>query len=88
MASFLTLIDASINALTYMSTKWHDLVFQYSAVLEHINKASQKADLNKFKFLKPNLNAAIDSWKILRTDAVTLKEGIKKLKVETVSPQK
>lgn len=59
MASFLTLIDASINALTYMSTKWHDLVFQYSAVLGHINKASKKADLNKFEFLKPNLNAAI-----------------------------
>ena len=29
-----------------------------------------------------------DSWKTLRTDAVTLKEGIKELKVETVTPQK
>ena len=41
-----------------------------------------KTDENKFKFLKPNLNAAKDSWKTLRTDAVTLKEGIKELKVK------
>ncbi|MEH7648705.1 hemolysin BL binding component B [Bacillus toyonensis] len=81
-------LDDAINALTYMSAQWHDLDSQYSGVLSHIDKASQKADQNKFKFLKPNLNAAKDSWKTLRTDAVTLKEGIKELKVETVTPQK
>ncbi|PEL74634.1 hemolysin [Bacillus pseudomycoides] len=81
-------LDDAINALTYMSTQWHDLDSQYSGVLGHINNASQKADQNKFKFLKPNLNAAKDSWKTLRTDAVTLKEGIKELKVESVTPQK
>ncbi|WP_018766070.1 hemolysin BL binding component B [Bacillus sp. 105MF] len=81
-------LDDAINALTYMSTQWHDLDSQYSGVLGHIENASQKADQNKFKFLKPNLNAAKDSWKTLRTDAVTLKEGIKELKVESVTPQK
>ncbi|MBO1582107.1 hemolytic enterotoxin HBL binding subunit HblB [Bacillus sp. XF8] len=81
-------LDDAINALTYMSTQWHDLDSQYSGVLGHIENASQKADQNKFKFLKPNLNAAKDSWKTLRTDAVTLKEGIKELKVEPVTEQK
>ncbi|PEM27603.1 hemolysin BL binding component B [Bacillus pseudomycoides] len=81
-------LDDAINALTYMSTQWHDLDVQYSGVLGHIETASQKADQNKFKFLKLNLNAAKDSWKTLRTDAVTLKEGIKELKVESVTPQK
>ncbi|WP_242238090.1 hemolytic enterotoxin HBL binding subunit HblB [Bacillus cereus group sp. BfR-BA-01316] len=81
-------LDDAINALTYMSTQWHDLDSQYSGVLGHIDNASQKADQNKFKFLKPNLNAAQESWKTLRTDAVTLKEGIKELKVEPVIPQK
>ncbi|EJQ40330.1 hemolysin BL-binding component [Bacillus wiedmannii] len=81
-------LDDAINALTYMSTQWHDLDSQYSGVLGHIENVSQKADQNKYKFLKPNLNAAKDSWKTLRTDAVTLKEGIKELKVEAVSSQK
>ncbi|MED1412761.1 MULTISPECIES: hemolytic enterotoxin HBL binding subunit HblB [Bacillus] len=81
-------LDDAITALTYMSTQWHDLDSQYSGVLGHIETASQKADQNKYKFLKPNLNAAKDSWKTLRTDAVTLKEGIKELKVESVTPQK
>ncbi|MEB9553151.1 HBL/NHE enterotoxin family protein [Bacillus cereus] len=81
-------LDDAINALTYMSTQWHDLDSQYSGVLGHIETASQKADQNKFKFLIPNLNAAKDSWKTLRIDAVTLKEGIKELKVEPVTPQK
>ncbi|PES99212.1 hemolysin [Bacillus cereus] len=81
-------LDDAINELTYMSTQWHDLDSQYSGVLGHIENAAQKADQNKFKFLKPNLNAAKDSWKTLRTDAVTLKEGIKELKVEPVNPQK
>ncbi|MEH6934420.1 hypothetical protein V7038_19930, partial [Bacillus sp. JJ783] len=39
----------------------------------------------KFKFLKPNLNAAKDSWKTLRADAFTLNEGIKTLKMDPVS---
>ncbi|MED1059423.1 HBL/NHE enterotoxin family protein [Bacillus mycoides] len=81
-------LDDAINALTYMSTQWHDLDSQYSGVLGHIENVSQKADLNKFTFLKSNLNAARDSWKTLRTDAVTLKEGIKELEVEPVIPQK
>ena len=81
-------LDDAINALTYISTQWHDLDSQYSGVLGHIENAAQKADQNKFKFLKPNLNAAKDSWKTLRTDAVTLKEGIKELKVEPVTTQK
>ncbi|TXR91261.1 hemolysin [Bacillus sp. SH7-1] len=81
-------LDDAINALTYMSTQWHDLDSQYSGVLGHIKTASQKADQNRFKFLKNNLDAAKDSWKTLRTDADTLKEGIKELKVESVSPQK
>ncbi|MDZ3952374.1 HBL/NHE enterotoxin family protein [Bacillus thuringiensis] len=82
-----TLLDGAINALTYMSTQWHDLDSQYSGVLGHIDRASGKADQNKFKFLKPNLNAAKDSWKTLQTDAVMLKEGIKELKVEPITPQ-
>ncbi|TKI80099.1 hemolysin BL-binding component precursor, partial [Bacillus wiedmannii] len=36
-----------------------------------------KADQNRYKFLKPNLNSAKDSWKTIRTDVVTLLEGIK-----------
>ncbi|MGN4679735.1 hemolysin BL binding component B [Bacillus cereus group sp. MYBK223-2] len=76
-------IGSAINALTYMSAQWHDLDSQYSGVLNHIDKASQKADQNKFKFLKPNLNAAKDSWKTLKTDAFTLKEGIKILKISS-----
>ncbi|PFL45368.1 HBL/NHE enterotoxin family protein [Bacillus cereus] len=81
-------IGSAINALTYMSAQWHDLDSQYSGVLNHIDKASQKADQNKFKFLKPNLNAAKDSWKTLRADAFTLKEGIKTLKMDSVSSKK
>ncbi|HDR3889031.1 TPA: alpha-helical pore-forming toxin family protein [Bacillus cereus] len=70
-------IDNAITALTYMSTQWDDLDSQYSGVLGHIDKANQKADQNRYKFLAPNLNAAKDSWKTLRTDVVTLQEGIK-----------
>ncbi|MGX5452588.1 hemolysin BL binding component B [Bacillus cereus] len=76
-------IGSAINALTYMSAQWHDLDSQYSGVLNHIDKASQKADQNKLKFLKPNLNAAKDSWKTLRADVSTLKEGIRILKVSS-----
>ncbi|MCQ6567363.1 HBL/NHE enterotoxin family protein [Bacillus mycoides] len=70
-------IDNAINALTYMSTQWDDLDSQYTGVLGHIDKADQKVDQNRYKFLTPNLNAAKDSWKTLRTDVVTLQEGIK-----------
>ncbi|MGG1168818.1 HBL/NHE enterotoxin family protein [Bacillus mycoides] len=70
-------IDSAITALTYMSTQWDDLDSQYTGVLGHIEKADQKADQNRYKFLIPNLNAAKDSWKTLRTDVVTLQEGIK-----------
>ncbi|MDC2865144.1 hemolysin BL regulatory component HblB [Bacillus sp. BP-3] len=70
-------IDNAITALTYMSTQWDDLDSQYSGVLGHIDKAAQKADQNRYKFLTPNLNAAKDSWKTLRTDVVTLQEGMK-----------
>ncbi|KEK21905.1 hemolysin BL binding component B [Bacillus gaemokensis] len=81
-------LDDAINALTYMKDEWTDLDNQYAGVLKHINLASEKADQNKYKFLKPNLNAAKDSWKTLHTDAVTVKEGIKELRVEPVTPQK
>ncbi|WP_410985663.1 HBL/NHE enterotoxin family protein [Bacillus cereus] len=83
-----SVIDNAINSLTYMSDQWHDLDSKYLGVLGHIDNASQKADQNKFKFLLPNLNAAKDSWKTLKTDAVTLKEGIKELKMQPVTPQK
>ncbi|PDY46647.1 hemolysin [Bacillus pseudomycoides] len=81
-------IDKAISSLTYMSAQWDDLDSKYSGVLGHIEKASEKADQNKFKFLKPTLDAAQVSWKTLRTDVVTLKEGIKELKVQPVTPQK
>ncbi|EJR45127.1 hemolysin BL-binding component [Bacillus cereus VD107] len=70
-------IDNAITALTYMSTQWDDLDSRYAGVLGHIDKADQKVDQNRYKFLIPNLNAAKDSWKTLRTDVVTLQEGIK-----------
>ncbi|PEI91341.1 hemolysin [Bacillus pseudomycoides] len=81
-------IDKAINSLTYMSAQWDDLDSKYSGVLGHIEKVSEKADQNKFKFLKPILDAAQVSWKTLTTDAITLKEGIKELKVQPVTPQK
>ncbi|MBO1582106.1 HBL/NHE enterotoxin family protein [Bacillus sp. XF8] len=83
-----SVIDNAIKNLTYMSDQWHDLDSQYSGVLGHIENASQKADQNKFKFLLPNLNTAKDSWKTLRTDAFTLKEGIKELTMQPVTSQK
>ncbi|MRC15163.1 hemolytic enterotoxin HBL binding subunit HblA [Bacillus thuringiensis] len=72
-----SMLDSAITALTYMSTQWEDLDSQYSGVLGHIDKADQKADQNKYKFLTPSLNAAKNSWKTLKTDVVTLQEGIK-----------
>ncbi|MEH7458282.1 HBL/NHE enterotoxin family protein [Bacillus sp. JJ1127] len=80
-------IDGAINALTYMSTQWNNLDSQYTAVLQQIENTSEKDDQNKFKFLKPNLDAAKDSWKTFKTDVSALKEGIKELKVEHVTPQ-
>ena len=44
-------IDNAITALTYMSTQWDDLDSQYTGVLGHIDKANQKADQNRYKFL-------------------------------------
>ncbi|PEP73816.1 hypothetical protein [Bacillus pseudomycoides] len=81
-------IDKAINDLTYMSAQWHDLDSKYSGVMGCIDNTAQKADQNKFKFLKPNLDAAKDSWKTVRTDAFILKEGIKELKMQPVTPQK
>ncbi|MDA1566088.1 hemolytic enterotoxin HBL binding subunit HblA [Bacillus cereus] len=72
-----SMLDSAITALTYMSTQWEDLDSQYSGVLGHIDKAAQKADQNKYKFLTPSLNAAKNSWETLKTDVVTLQEGIK-----------
>lgn len=43
-------LDGAIDALTYMSAQWNDLNSQYSGVLNHIKKASEKAEQNKFKF--------------------------------------
>lgn len=74
-------LDGAIDALTYMSAQWNDLNSQYSGVLKHIKKASEKAEQNKFKFLLPNLKSAKDSWKTLKVDADTLKAGIKELKI-------
>lgn len=76
-------LDDAINALTFMSAQWNDLDSQYTGVLRHIENAADKAEQNKFKFLLPNLNAAKDSWKTLKIDAVTLKEGIKELNLES-----
>ncbi len=79
-------IDNALKSLTFMYDQWSDLDRQYGSVLQFIDKTSEKADQNKFKFLKPNLDAAKDSWKTVKTDAVTLKEGIKALNVQP--PQK
>ncbi|WCH45999.1 HBL/NHE enterotoxin family protein [Lysinibacillus sp. OF-1] len=76
-------LDDAVNALTFMSAQWNDLDSQYTGVLRHIENAADKAEQNKFKFLLPNLNAAKDSWKTLKIDAVTLKEGIKELNLES-----
>ena len=81
-------IDNALKSLTFMYDQWSDLDRQYGSVLQFIDKASEKADQNKFKFLLPNLKAAKDSWKTVRTDAFTLKEGIKELKMQPVTPQK
>ncbi|WP_243522417.1 HBL/NHE enterotoxin family protein [Bacillus pseudomycoides] len=81
-------IDNALKSLTFMYDQWSDLDRQYGSILQFIDKASEKADQNKFKFLLPNLNAAKDSWKTVRTDAFTLKEGIKELKMQPVTPQK
>ncbi|PEA80339.1 hemolysin BL binding component B [Bacillus pseudomycoides] len=81
-------IDNAINALEYMHTQWTDLDNQYAGVLQKIDNAAGKADQNKFAYLKPTLKTAKDLWKRLNEDAVIIKEGIKELKVEPVTPQK
>ncbi|MGG2017920.1 HBL/NHE enterotoxin family protein [Bacillus sp. S10(2024)] len=80
-------IDNAINALTYMQTQWTDLDNQYAGVLQQIDKAAGKADQNKFGYLKPTLKTAKDLWNTLHEDAVTIKNGIKELKVEPITPQ-
>ena len=68
-----SMLDSAITALTYMSTQWEDLDSQYSGVLGHIDKADQKADQNKYKFL----NSGEKQLENIKTDVVTLQEGIK-----------
>nr|WP_020063262.1 HBL/NHE enterotoxin family protein [Bacillus sp. 123MFChir2] len=80
-------LDDAINSLTYMSAQWNDLDSQYKGVLDRIDTVSEKAAKEKFTFLKANLNAAKSSWRNLHTDAFRLKDGIKELKVEPVTPQ-
>ncbi|MEH7458836.1 HBL/NHE enterotoxin family protein [Bacillus sp. JJ1127] len=80
-------LDDAINSLTYMSAQWNDLDNQYGSVLTFLDNASEKAKLEKFTFLKSNLASAKKSWENLHTDAITLKEGIKELKVEPITPQ-
>ncbi|MBJ8113783.1 HBL/NHE enterotoxin family protein [Bacillus cereus group sp. N6] len=81
-------IDGATQALQYMVDQWNDLDSQYAGVLDSIEKADEKATANRFAFLKPMLDTAKDSWKTLKTDADTLKEGLKELKIEPVNTQK
>lgn len=81
-------ISNAVQALTYMKTQWDDLDSQYAGVLRDIDKADEKATANKFTFLKPILDTAKTDWKTLKTDADTLKEGLKKLKLEPISTKK
>ncbi|QDZ77459.1 HBL/NHE enterotoxin family protein [Bacillus cereus] len=81
-------IDSAVKELQYMADQWNDLDSQYASVLQMIDKADEKVTTNKYAFLIPTLNAAKDSWKSLKTDADTLKEGLKELKIEPVNTQK
>ncbi|PGB02014.1 HBL/NHE enterotoxin family protein [Bacillus toyonensis] len=81
-------IDSAVKELQYMADQWNDLDSQYAGVLQMIDKADEKVTTNKYRFLTPTLNAAKDSWKSLKTDAETLKEGLKELKIEPVNTQK
>ncbi|MEK4677352.1 MULTISPECIES: HBL/NHE enterotoxin family protein [Bacillus] len=80
-------IDNAIAAVTYMKTQWDDLDAQYVGVLESIEAADKKVNADKFTFLIPTLNTAKENWKTLKTDATTLKEGLKDLKIEEDSTQ-
>lgn len=80
-------IDKAINALTYMSAQWGDLDAQYAGLLSHIKDASESTDPDSLLFLEPNLESAKESWTTLKTDATTLKDGLKELKVEPITPQ-
>ncbi|WP_371410163.1 HBL/NHE enterotoxin family protein [Bacillus pseudomycoides] len=75
-------LDEAINSLTYMSAQWNDLDAQYAGVLKNVDNAAKKSAAKSFIYLKLNLNSAQSSWKTLEADALTLKEGIKELKVE------
>ncbi|MBJ8113794.1 HBL/NHE enterotoxin family protein [Bacillus cereus group sp. N6] len=81
-------INDAVKSLQYMVDQWNDLDSQYAGVLQSIEKADEKATANRFAFLKPMLDTAKDSWKTLKTDADTLKEGLKELKIEPVNTQK
>ncbi|MBG9612217.1 HBL/NHE enterotoxin family protein [Bacillus cereus] len=83
-----TAIDNAIAALTFMKTQWDDLDAQYMGVLESIEVADKKISTDKFTFLIPTLNTAKENWKALKTDATTLKEGLKELKIDEVPAQK
>ncbi|OLR26502.1 HBL/NHE enterotoxin family protein [Bacillus cereus] len=80
-------IDNAIAAVTYMKTQWDDLDAQYVGVLESIEEADKKITADKFTFLIPTLNTAKENWKTLKTDATTLKEGLKDLKIEEAPTQ-
>ncbi|PEP80585.1 HBL/NHE enterotoxin family protein [Bacillus toyonensis] len=81
-------INDAVQSLQYMVDQWNDLDSQYAGVLQSIEKADGKATANKFAFLKPMLATAKDSWKALKTDADTLKEGLKELRIEPANTQK
>ncbi|PGA91458.1 HBL/NHE enterotoxin family protein [Bacillus toyonensis] len=81
-------INDAVKSLQYMVDQWNDLDSQYAGVLQSIEKADEKATANRFAFLKPMLDTAKDSWKTLKTDADTLKEGLKELKIEPVNTPK
>ncbi|PEJ66368.1 HBL/NHE enterotoxin family protein [Bacillus wiedmannii] len=81
-------IDGAVDSLQYMVDQWNDVDSQYAGVLQMIDKVDEKVTTNKYAFLIPTLNAAKDSWKSLKTDAETLKEGLKELKIESVNTQK
>ncbi|PGT50510.1 hemolysin [Bacillus cereus] len=81
-------INDAVKSLQYMVDQWNDLDSQYAGVLQSIAKADEKATADRFTFLKPMLDTAKDSWKTLKTDADTLKEGLKELKIEPVNTQK
>ncbi|PEP95266.1 HBL/NHE enterotoxin family protein [Bacillus toyonensis] len=80
-------IDGATQSLQYMVDQWNDLDSQYDGVLDSIETADAKIQEDRFKFLKPTLKTAKDNWNALKTDADTLKEGLKELKIEPANTQ-